>query len=131
MNELKNQKIQVLDVEVNGLKQRLEEIGASKIYEDMATDKVSATMISYELGKIDLDIISLPSIPSFLEVNMGVEVNIGFLSGGPHLDELLEKLNLTDHQIVVMEIEEIYHFYGVSTESLQRDNSENYKGPSK
>ena len=65
MNTLRESKIQVLDVEVNGLKQRLEEIGASKIYEDMATDKVSATMISYELGKIDLDIISLPSIPSF------------------------------------------------------------------
>ncbi len=125
MNELKNQKIQVLDVDVNDLKQRLEAIGANKIYEDIETEKVLATRTSYKLGKIDLDIRSLPLIPSFLEVN------IGYLNGGPHLDELREKLNLTEHQIVVMELEEIYCFYGLSPKSLQEDNSEDYKGPSK
>lgn len=102
MEGLKKQGIAVLDVNVEELKQRLEEIGAYKIYEDInegttldSANQVSAS-ISYKLGKTDLDIHRFPLIPPYLNINMDS------LEAGDHLNELLDKLELADHQIVAM-----------------------------
>lgn len=134
MEGLKKQGIAVLDVNVEELKQRLEEIGAYKIYEDInegttldSASQVSAS-ISYKLGKADLDIHRFPLIPPFLNIKMEP------LEEEYHLNELLDKLELADHQIVAMGPEGIHRLYGIDdyntykAESLQENQSEPHKG---
>lgn len=137
MEGLSKQGIAVLDVNVEELKQRLEEIGAHKIYEDIIaeatlnpTSQVSAS-ISYKLGKINLDIHRFPLIPPYLNINMES------LEEGDHFNELLDKLELADHQIVAMGPEGIHRLYGIDdyntykAESLQENQSEPHKGAGK
>lgn len=70
--------------------------------------KVKAHRISYELGKIDFDIDEFPSIPPFLEIDQE------FLSEeGYTLESLLEKLELSSHEIVKMGTEDIHNHYGI------------------
>ena len=139
MNQLKEQEIKVLEVNVEELKKKLEEIGASKIYEDISAgatlnsvSQVSENRVSYKLGKVDFDINSFPLIPPFLNINIESLEEEGY-----HLNELVDKLGLVDHQVAVMKIEDVYRFYGIDyskmykVEPLQEDSSETYKGPRK
>lgn len=134
MEGLKKQGVVVLDVNVEELKQKLEEMGANKIYEDIdagaTLDSASqvSTSISYKLGKADLDIHRLPLIPPFLNIKMGP------LEEEYHLNEVINTLGLADHQMVAMGIEEIYRLYGIDDshtyqiEPLEENQSEPHKG---
>lgn len=173
-NEYKEDEIKILDVDVEHLKLKLEELGAKKVYQDYRevisldtsdrelltkkdkliriTDEgsVKVTMhvnqskqdekqeikfkvsrmkevidffaeldikpvtevkekrTSYELGKVDFDIDEFPKIPPFLEIDKEFLESEGYT-----LDELLEKLDLTNNKVVVMGTEDIHSLYGI------------------
>lgn len=139
MDELKEQKIKVLNIDVEEIKQGLEELGANKVYEGVKIittlnpiSNVSINRISYELGKIVFNIDTFPLIPPFLEIDEEFLEEEGY-----PLDELLSKLGLAGRQTVIMGTEDIHKFHGINyfdaykIQSLQEDSSETYKGPSK
>lgn len=70
--------------------------------------KVKAYRTSYELGKIDFDIDEFPAITPFLEIDIENIEDEGYT-----VEQLLEKLDLTNNEIVVMGTEDIHQRYGI------------------
>jgi len=70
--------------------------------------RVKAPRISYELGDIDFDIDSFPAIPPFLEIDTEYLAESGYT-----IEELLQRLDLADNQIVTMGSEDIHKLYNV------------------
>jgi len=139
MNELQKKEITILEIDVEKVKQSLDEIGANKVYDDMEAittsdlmSKISIHRVSYRLGKVGIDIDTFPLIPSFLKINMEHLEEEEY-----NLKELLDKLNISHPQVVFMGIEDIYHFYGIESpnvykvETSQENLEGNFKGTSK
>ena len=64
---------------------------------------VRARRISYELDDVDFDIDCFPGIPPFLEIDTG--------GSDAKLAELLDRLGLSDHEVVIANTPEIFARY--------------------
>ncbi len=95
-------------------------------FHEMGLDPIStvkASRISYELGKIDFDIDCFPEIPPFLEIDIEYLEEEGYT-----VEELLKKLGLENHRVVVMGTEDIHRLYGIDYfEVYQVTHSNNKK----
>lgn len=186
LNEYKEHEIKVLDIDIDSVTKKLEEIGAKKVYDDIRTiitldtedkyflnrkdklirvtdegsikvtmhihqsqpdikagikfktsrlketmdffhemgldpiSKVSASRISYELGKIDFDIDNFPAISPFLEIDIE-HIN----EEGYTVESLLRKLGLENNKIVVMGTEDIHKLYNIDYFQVYKDVKDN------
>ncbi len=114
------EKKEVMKLKTNNLRETMDffhELGLDPI------TRVSAQRISYEIGKITFDIDFFPLIPPFLQIDIRNLQEEGYT-----LEELLKKLGLENHQVVVMGPESIHQLYHVNYfDAYQVNHKENVK----